>query len=319
LPGKKVVRVFMNYFKKVLTIFVIIFIGISISSCSINKMAVKAVSSSLGEAGMVAFSKDDDPQLVKESLPFAIKLNEILIESDPANYEVKAATGKLFIIYSNLFIQTPAGMLDYNEWKKQSEMYDRAKKLYMRGSNYLKESLELKYKIKIELSDKKTVEYNYKKEDVDTLYWFGAGMMSAITIDLTDPFLAPFRDSAIRIMFIAADLDPDYGNGVLHEYFLMYYASMPESMGGSLLKAEYHYKKALELSGGSKISPYIAYATTVCPKRQSKEGIAEYKKMLEKAISFDINKYPENRLENTINKEKAIWLLDNIDNYFLID
>jgi len=309
----------MSYLKKVWTIFLIISMGALVSSCSINKMAVKAVSNSLGESGMAAFSKDDDPQLVKEALPFALKLNEILIESDPGNYMVKATTGKLCIIYSNLFVQTPASMLDYKDWKKQSEMYERAKKLYARGSNYLKESLELKYKIKIDLSDKKTIEYNFKKEDADSLYWLGAGMMSAITIDLTDPFLAPFRDGSIGIMFIAYDLDPDYGNGALHEYFLMYYASMPESMGGSLLKAEYHFKKALELSEGRKISPYIAYATTVCTKKQTKEGLEEFKKMLETAISFDINKYPENRLENTISKEKAVWLYNNIDNYFLID
>ena len=309
----------MSNFKKVLTILIIVFIGFSFSSCSINKMATKAISKSFGESGMAAFTKDDDPQLVKDSLPFVLKLNEILIESDPGNYEVKAAAGKLFIIYSNLFIQTPATMLDYNDWKKQSEMLDRSKKLYIRGSNYLTESIEAKYKINIDFSDKKTVEYNYKKEDVDTLYWLGAGLMSAISIDLTDPFLAPLRDGAMRIMFIAYDLDPDYGNGVLHEYFIMYYASMPESLGGSLEKAEYHYKKALELSGGSKISPYIAYATTVCPKKQTKEGVAEYKKILEKAITFDMNKYPENKLENTINKEKAVWLLNNIDNYFLID
>jgi len=309
----------MNYLKKVLIIFLIVSMGTLISSCSINKMAVKAVSNSLGEGGMAAFSKDDDPQLVKDALPFALKLNEILIESDPENYVVKATAGKLFIIYSNLFVQTPASMLDYKDWKKQSEMYERAKKLYTRGSNYLKESLEIKYKIKIDLSNKKTIDYKFKKEDADSLYWLGAGMMSAITIDLTDPFLAPFRDGAIGIMFIAYDLDPDYGNGALHEYFLMYYASMPESMGGSLEKAEYHYKKALELSEGRKISPYIAYATTVCPKKQTKEGVAKFKEMLEEAISFDINKYPENRLENTISKEKAVWLLDNIDNYFLVD
>ena len=310
----------MSNFKKVLTILIIVFTGFSFSSCSINKMATKAISGSLGgEGGMAAFTKDDDPQLVKDSLPIILKLHEIMIESDPNNYAVKASAGKLFIIYSNLFIQTPASMLDYNDWKKQSEMYDRSKKLYIRGSKYLEESIEAKYKINIDFSDKKTVEYNYKKEDVDTLYWLGAGLMSAITIDLTDPFLAPLRDSAMRIMFIAYDLDPDYGDGVLHEYFLMYYASMPQSLGGSLEKAEYHYKKALELSGNSKISPYIAYATTVCPKKQTKEGIAEYKKILENAISFDVNKYPKNKLENTINKEKAVWLLNNIDNYFLID
>ena len=308
----------MEYFKKNLAIFIIIFVTILFSSCSINKMATKAIGSSFGESGMAVFTKEDDSKLVKDSLPFILKLHEILIEADPGNYEVKAATGTLFIIYSNLFIQTPASMLDYREWKKQAEMYARAKKLYVRGANYLKESLETKYKIEIDLSNKETVEYKYKKEDVDTLFWLGGGLMSAISIDITDAALAPFRDSAIRIMFIAYELDPDYGDGALHEYFIMFYASMPESMGGDLEKAKYHYERALELSQGKKISPYIAYATTMSTKNQTEDGVAEFKKLLGKAISFDVNKYPENKLENTINREKAVWLLDNIDNYFLI-
>ena len=309
----------MNCFKKILAIFLIIFTGFFISSCAINKMAMNAISQTLGEAGMRAFSKDDDPQLVKEAFPFALKLIEILVESDPGNHEIKATAGTLFIIYSNLFVQTPAKMLDYTEWREQSEMYARARRLYMRGGNYLIKSLETKYKIKIDLFDPKTVEFNYKKEDVGTLYWLGAGLMSAITIDFTDPQFAPFRDTAARIMFIAYELDPDYSDGVLHEYFLMFYASMPEGMGGSLEKAKYHYARAVELSQGRKISPYIAYATTISIHNQTKEGIEEFKKMLENAILFDINKYPENRLENTINREKAIWLLENIDNYFLLD
>ncbi|MCL2793028.1 MAG: TRAP transporter TatT component family protein [Spirochaetaceae bacterium] len=309
----------MDYFKKNFVIFVIIFVIFVTPSCSINKMAVNAISNTLGEAGMRAFSKDDDPQLVREAFPFALKLMEIMVESDPRNHEVKAATGQLFIIYSNLFVQTPASMLDYTEWRRQAEMYARAKSLYMRGSNYLRESLEIKYRIKIDLTDPKTVEFNYRKGDVTTLYWLGAGLMSAISIDVTDPFFAPLRDAAIRIMYIAYGLDPDYSDGALHEFFLLYYASMPEGMGGSLEKAKYHYARTVELSQGRRISPHIAYATTISTQNQTEEGVAEFKKMLEKAISFDINKYPENRLENTINRERAIWLLENIENYFLID
>ena len=309
----------MNYFNKACVIFIIVFTIIAFSSCSINKMATRALSNSLGDAGMVAFSKDDDPQLVKDSFPFVLKLFEILIENDPKNHEVKATAGQLFIIYSNLFIQTPADQLGHRDWRQQAEMRNRAKRLYMRGIYYLKESLEIKHKIKIDLSDVNTVEHRYRKEDAATLYWLGAGLMSAVSIDITDPVFAIYRDSAIRIMFIAYDLDPDYGDGALHEYFIMFYASMPEGMGGCLEKAKYHYERALKLSAGKKISPFIAYATSIATKDQTEEGAAEFRRMLQKAISFDLNQSPENRLENTINRNRAIWLLNNIENYFFLD
>ncbi len=303
---------------KIFLLFIILAF-VFFNSCSINKMATKAVSKSFSQGGEAVFARDDDPELIGDALPLLLKLNELLIESDPENYQLKASAGKLFIVYSNLFIHTPADMLDYTAWERQAAMYSRAKKMYMRGCRYLKEAVELKHGISIDLSDKKSIVGDFEKEDADTLFWLGGGLMSAVTIDITDPLLASFRNTAIEIMFRAYDLDPDYGSGALHEYFLRYYAALPAGMGGSDEKALYHYKKALELSSGSKISPYIAYATSMSVKKQSEEGIAEFKKMLETALKVDIESYPENRLENTVMRQKAAWILENIDNYFLMD
>jgi len=282
-------------------------------------MAVRAVSDSFSEGGEEIFSRDDDPELVKDALPLLLKVNEILIEKDPDNFVLKASAGKLFIIYSNLFIHTPADMLDYTDWKKQSEMYLRAKKMYLRGSNYLKEALETEHDITIDLSDRKTIDCDFKKDDADILYWLGGGLMSAVSIDITDPVMASVRNTAMQLMFDAYELDPDYGKGALHEYFLRYYASLPPGMGGSDEKAEYHYSKAVELSDGSRISPFISYAVSLSIKKQTSEGLAEFKNMLENALNMNIDDYPDNRLENIIMKQKAQWLLDNVDNYFLID
>ena len=307
---------FMSHTKNLKILFSLFII---LSSCSINKMAVRAVSDSFSEGGEEIFSRDDDPELVKDALPLLLKVNEILIEKDPDNFVLKASAGKLFIIYSNLFIHTPADMLDYTDWKKQSEMYLRAKKMYLRGSNYLKEALETEHDITIDLSDRKTIDCDFKKDDADILYWLGGGLMSAVSIDITDPVMASVRNTAMQLMFDAYELDPDYGKGALHEYFLRYYASLPPGMGGSDEKAEYHYSKAVELSDGSRISPFISYAVSLSIKKQTSEGLAEFKNMLENALNMNIDDYPDNRLENIIMKQKAQWLLDNVDNYFLID
>ena len=45
------------------------------TSCSINKMAIKAVSNALTGAGSSdVFTGDPDPELVGDALPFAIKM-----------------------------------------------------------------------------------------------------------------------------------------------------------------------------------------------------------------------------------------------------
>ena len=102
-------------------------------------------------------------------------------------------------------------------------------------------------------------------------------------------------------------------------FLLQYSASLPEGMGGGIEKAEYHYKKAVELSEGKKASPYVSYALAVCTKRDDQMGADNFKNVLEKALSIDENEVPEDRLENIVFKRKAEWLLENIENYFLID
>ena len=42
----------------------------------------------------------------------------------------------------------------------------------------------------------------------------------------------------------------------------------------------------------------------------------EFTNLLYKAINIDINADPDLRLANIINKKRAEWLLDNIDEFF---
>ena len=303
-------------------LFLLLLSVFAAGGCSINKMAVKAVSNTFTEGGEEVFLQDNDPELVMDSIPFILKLNEIMMEKDPENYRLKISSGKLFIVYSNLFIHIPADMLDYKEWKKQVFMRDRARKMYIRGVRYIKEGMEIKTSGRYEYNQPDKYDDLLKTmtfEDADMLFWYGAGIVSAVSIDVTDPYLASIRNYGIKAIFKAYELDPDYSDGSIHDFFILYYGSLPAGMGGSDEKAEYHYKKAVELSSGKKISPYISYASAMAVKNQTPQGVEEFKKILETALKFDEDSYPETRLENTIFKRKAAWMLENIDNFFLVD
>ena len=50
--------------------------------CSLKTMAVKTVANTLSDTGDV-FTRDDDPELVRDATPFALKLYESLLESVP--------------------------------------------------------------------------------------------------------------------------------------------------------------------------------------------------------------------------------------------
>src|SRR6516225_4268939 len=77
---------------------------------TIKKSAINNVAGTLASGGSV-FSRDDDPELVREALPFALKLYESLLESVPKNEDLLVATCAAFTQYSFAFVETDADVL----------------------------------------------------------------------------------------------------------------------------------------------------------------------------------------------------------------
>jgi tetratricopeptide (TPR) repeat protein len=110
------------------------------------------------------------------------------------------------------------------------------------------------------------------------------------------------------------ELDEDFNNGSVHDFFILYYGSLPEYMGGSSEKARKHFKKAENLSKGRSASPYLSLASTVSIKEQN---IKEFKYLLNQVLKIDPDQFPSLRLQNTIYQRKARWMLEHMDEYFV--
>ncbi|MCX6573099.1 MAG: TRAP transporter TatT component family protein, partial [Candidatus Aminicenantes bacterium] len=70
---------------------------LSLGGCSIEKMAVNKAAGMLSGSGSAdVFSSDNDPDLVGEALPFAIKFYESLLASVPDHAGLRLRTGSLY-------------------------------------------------------------------------------------------------------------------------------------------------------------------------------------------------------------------------------
>ncbi len=291
-----------------------------LSSCSIKKMAVNSMAKNMSGDATAVFMEDNDPELVGDAFPVILKMMDMMAATAPDNSAVRSSAGSMYVMYGSVYLQGKGAMLPYEEWEAQKELYDRAKKHYRRGYDYIMDALELKHK-----GFKATfAEGNYddafagfKKEDAADLYWGGAAVLAGVSVDVLDPNFAADRDGAVKMLFKALELDPDFGNGMLDEIMMQYYASMPEGMGGSMEKALYHYKHGVELSKDNMVSIHVSYASAICTKNQSQEGYDEFTAELEKVLERDVESVKENRLANIISQRKAAWLLENRDDYFL--
>lgn len=296
----------------------VLFALIVCPACSIKKLAMNQVANALtGDASSTVFTGDNDPELVGDALPFAIKMYESLMTANPRHAGLRLQTGSLYIMYANAFLQTPATMLAEAEYKKQEFVYRRAKNLYLRGRDIILVCLENKYPGFRDALQKR----NYTKalerttrKDAPLLYWAGAGWLGGFAIDPFDMDLGITLPAAAALMDRVFHLDPDYAAGAIHEFYILYYGSLPEYMGGSLKKARDHFKQALAISRGRSATPYLSLATSVAVKEQN---LKEFKELLSKALAIDPEAVPENRLVNILNQRKAQWLLEHADDFFV--
>jgi hypothetical protein len=110
-------------------------------------------------------------------------------------------------------------------------------------------------------------------------------------------------------------LDERYEGGAFHEAAIVLDA-LPPAMGGSVESARRHFERAVEISGDRRPSPYVTLATSVSVLQQDR---AEFRRLLERALQFDPNQDPSQRLETIVLQRQAKSLLERESDFFLDD
>ncbi len=311
------------------------------SCASIKKSAIRSLADMLSSPdGAAAFTSDDDPKLIADSLPLALKLYEILLSYDPANAGLTAAAGRNFVMYSGAFVQMPADMLSDELWREGVAARLRAKKLYRRGRDYLLQSLELRHEgflHALESGDYDEAVKRLEKEDASSAYWAGLAWLGMASTDPLDLDLATSLDKALVLLYRAMELEET--NPGIHSVMIQIQLSLPPALIFTMRerspntaaymdqyyrdvgvsedvhkRAFYHYYRALSLSKNQDPLPHITMATAVSVKEQDAEGFKDY---LEKALSIEPDANPDTRLITILYQERAQWLLENIENFFL--
>ena len=283
---------------------------LGLSACSLKRMAVNTIADTLAESGDT-FASDDDPELIRDAVPFSLKLMESTLADVPRHRGLLLATCSGFAQYAFAFVQVDAEQIEFDEYEGAEALKLRARRLYLRARDYCLRNLEVAYpglaqKLHV---DPQTAVARMKAEDVPALYWTGAAWGAAVSLGLDRPELVADLPAVKALLARALVLDEAYERGAIHEAFISLEA-LPEAMGGSPARAREHFKRALELSKGLSAGAYVSLATTVVVAEQNRE---EFERLLKEALAVDSDEEPGLRLANLVAQKRARFLLDHVD------
>jgi len=283
-------------------------------ACSIKTMAVKTVANTLSDTGDV-FTRDDDPDLIRDATPFALKLYESLLESVPTHVPLLVSTCGGFTQYGYAFLEAEADSLDTSRRAEATALRERALKHYLRARGYCLRAVDARFgkgSSQALLQNPETALKKAQKADVPLLYWSAAAWGAAISLGIDRPDLAVDFPTVRALADRALALDPTWNKGAIHELMISL-DSLPEALGGNPARARDHFKMAVDIQKGLSPGPYVALATGIAVPAQDR---AEFERLLKDALAIDPEKDPSNRLVILVTQRRARVLLDRIDEKF---
>jgi len=289
---------------------------ITTTGCSMKKFAISKLGDSLASQNSSSFATDDDPELVGDALPFALKLMEGLLDQVPKHRGLLFATSSGFTQYSYVWVQQPADEVEQQDVERAKVMRLRARKLYLRARDYGIRGLEVKHAGLGMLlrGDPARALLVTKRADVPLLYWTAASWGAAISVSKNDPDLIADQPIVEALIDRSLKLDPTFDNGAIHGFLISYESARLGATGDFAVRSRRHFDQQVEMTGGQLASPYVSLAETVSISKQDR---TEFDSLLKRALAIDPNVRPEWRLNNVVMQRRARWLLSREDDLFV--
>jgi hypothetical protein len=279
-----------------------------------SALASRAVGGTVkGLATSVA--QDDDPELVSDAMPLGLKLLEASLARDGKNAELLLSACSGYTQYAQAFVAQPADLLEDSDLEGARRARGRASRMFLRARGYCLRALELRHPgAAAALAGASAPLARARPADAPLLFWTGASWAAAISTARQDLDLVADLRVAHALLRRAHELAPGWDGGTIDEALIAMEAALAPASGGSLERAREHFRAARGASGGLRIGPLVTLAESVSVKEQD---AAEFRRLIEEALAFDLGRAPEARLVNTLARRRAEWLLARASDLFV--
>ena len=290
----------------------VVVVAVMLAGCSPKKMGISRMADALSSTAS-AFTRDNDPEFVRQAAPSTLKMVEMMIEGSPTHQGLLMTACSGFTQYAYAFLQADADVAEPST-QSAKDLKARAAAMYDRARDYCLRALEIRHPggAKGLQSDPKMVLASMAAPDVPALYWTGVAWGGGLLLS-NNPLPRIGELATVRALFSRAlQLDEAWEGGTIHEAMIAV-ESLPVLLGGSAARAREHFNRAVALSNGESAFAYVALATGVA---QPAKDRAEFERLLRAALAIDVSKRPSIRLANLIAQKRARYLLTQIDKLF---
>ena len=243
----------------------------------------------------------DDPETIKKGVPAYLILTSSMIKGDPENPELLEAGAQLYGAYASSF----------------TDSVESKKALTNRAFAYASRAMCIR---DVNFCEVKSISYfeferrlaAVDKIQVKPLFIFvssWAGIIEANSSDWNAVAELPKVKSGIQRVL---EIDETVSNGNAHLYMAVMESLLPPALGGKPDLAKKHFDRAIELSEGKNLMAKTLYAEKYARMLFDREL---HDKLLTQVIEADIGPQDQ-RLINTMAKQKAAELLSDADDYF---
>lgn len=287
----------------------------ALTGCAVKRLAVNKLGNALAGSG-TTFASDDDPELIRDAVPFSLKLMESLLAETPRHRGLLVAACSGFTQYAYAFVQEDADETERQDLARATALRSRARSMYARARNYCLQSLTLKRPAFEQglRSDPRLALRTATKRDVAALYWTAASWGALIALSKDKPEVVADQPIVEALIDRALELDETFDQGAIHNFLITYEPARPGGKGDPAERSRQHFERATALSHGHDAGPLVTFAEATCLQEQDRQGFED---LLKRALAIDPDAAPERKLANLVMLRRARWLLSRADELFV--
>ena len=213
-----------------------------------------------------------------------------------------------------LMEESDRAMLD--NYSKAKELESQAHQYFSEAVEYGESALDILYEDYIEwVSDNSgDIILTPNSEDLELFYWTAAAYGGAISSSGGNPTWIIKLPRVGKLLNSIVAIDSSWNHGAALVALISFTMNNPLISSDEANKISKNlFTEAVDASQGLDMGPYLTYAESVSKVRQDKE---EFIELLNEALKIDILSAKDFQLTNTISRNRAEWLLENIDEFF---